>query len=233
MAASAHSGGVVLAVRRIRSSAAMPRPARTGVRPYVVIRVSWLAISSRDLGMRLGTAASLAGIHINVTVSMKNVAMAAQPTVIPAFSEKSATIGIEAKSTKRNRSQMTIVRRRSNRSAITPANGPRMSAGSSRTAITEPKARPFAASPLTCADANVAVASRPSQSPRDATPVTTHNRRNGRIRRTDRSALKPDRSTWADDELADDVPLRPSAPSSRGFASMTVVPPPAGLPITL
>ena len=36
------------------------------------------------------------------------------------------------------------------------------------------------------------VASRPSQSPSDDTPSTSHSRRNGRIRRTDRSALKPD-----------------------------------------
>jgi hypothetical protein len=49
--------------------------------PYVVIRVSWLEISIRDLGMRLGTAASLAGIQISVTASPTNVAIAAQATV--------------------------------------------------------------------------------------------------------------------------------------------------------
>jgi hypothetical protein len=47
---------------------------------------------------------------------------------------------------------------------------------------------------------------------------------------TERSALKPDKSTWAADELFVDAPERPlSLPlSSREFASMSLVLPPAG-----
>ncbi|GAA1362319.1 hypothetical protein GCM10009661_09060 [Catellatospora chokoriensis] len=63
--------------------------------------------------------------------------------------------------------------------------------------MTEPKARPFAASPDTCAEANVAVASRPSQSPSEATLSTNHRRRNGRMRRIARSSAPPLRSAWA------------------------------------
>jgi hypothetical protein len=61
--------------------------------------------------------------------------------------------------------------------------------------------------------------------------VTIQSRRNARIRSTERSALNPDSSTWADDELFADAPERP-APlplSSRGFASMALVPPRAGI----
>ena len=63
--------------------------------PYVVISVSWLETSSRAGGIRLGTAASLAGIQISVTVSPMKVAMAAQATVSPPESPKSGTSGIE------------------------------------------------------------------------------------------------------------------------------------------
>src|SRR5690242_21507548 len=57
------------------------RAARIGVMPYVVTRVSWLETSIRLFGMRLGTAASLAGIQIRVMVSPTKVAMAAHATV--------------------------------------------------------------------------------------------------------------------------------------------------------
>ena len=43
---------------------------------------------------------------------------------------------------------MTIVKRRSNRSASTPATGPSTSAGSSRIAITPPNAAPLAVLPV-------------------------------------------------------------------------------------
>ena len=71
--------------------------------------VSWLETSSRARGIRLGTAASLAGIQISVIVSMRNVATAAQPTTRPPLTPESATSGIEANRTNRNRSQMTMV----------------------------------------------------------------------------------------------------------------------------
>jgi hypothetical protein len=93
---------------------------------------------------------------------------------------------------------MTIVYRRSNRSAMTPAIGPRNSAGSRRMAIVPPNTAPCAALPLTCDEANRAVASRPIQSPNDAAPSTSHSRRNGRMRSTDRSAAVMERSTGAE-----------------------------------
>src|SRR5262249_15869662 len=62
---------------------------------------------------------------------------------------KSAKSGMEAKSTNLDRSQTTMVNRRSNRSAMTPAIGPSTSAGSSRTAITPPNAPPLAGGVLT------------------------------------------------------------------------------------
>jgi hypothetical protein len=69
--------------------------ARIGVIPYVVTRVSWLLISMRDFGIRLGTAASLAGIQISVIVSPMKVAMVAQATMTPGEAPTSATTGIE------------------------------------------------------------------------------------------------------------------------------------------
>jgi hypothetical protein len=74
-----------------------------------VAKVSWLEASRRALGIRLGTAASLAGSQISVMLSITKMAMAAHPTVTAASSEKSPTVGIEAKSRKRSRSQTTIV----------------------------------------------------------------------------------------------------------------------------
>src|SRR6266540_1498518 len=89
--------------------------AATGVRPYVVARVSWLAVSRRARGNRLGTAASLAGTHSIAIDSMMNVAMAVQLTTSAGLDSSRADAGIEAKNTKRTRSQTTIVYRRSNR----------------------------------------------------------------------------------------------------------------------
>ncbi len=63
--------------------------------PYVVTSVSWLEISIRDLGMRFGTAASLAGIQIKVIVSPTNVAIVAQVTVTAAEAPNNGTTGIE------------------------------------------------------------------------------------------------------------------------------------------
>jgi hypothetical protein len=83
---------------------------------------------------------------------------------------------------------MTIVQRLSNRSASTPAIGPSTSAGSSRMAITPPKAAPFAVLPCTWEAAKTEVASRPSQSPKEAAPSTIQSRRNGWMRSTDRMA---------------------------------------------
>src|SRR5512132_4360588 len=91
------------------------RAAATGVRPYVVASVSWLAVSSRARGSRLGTAASFAGVHSIATDSMTNVAIAVQLTISAGLDSTSADAGIEAKNTKRMRSQTTIVYRRSNR----------------------------------------------------------------------------------------------------------------------
>ena len=72
-----------------------------------------------------------------------------------------------------------------------------MSAGSIRTAITPPNAAPLAPEPVTWAEAKIALASRPSQSPSEDTPRTSQSRRNGRIRSSAFSPASPDRSTCA------------------------------------
>jgi hypothetical protein len=63
--------------------------------PYVVIRVSWFDTSSRLRGIRLGTAASLAGIHMRVTVSPMKVANTVHATMSAPESLKIATTGME------------------------------------------------------------------------------------------------------------------------------------------
>jgi hypothetical protein len=116
------------------------------------------------------------------------VAIAAQPTTTGPLAPSNATSGIEAKSRNRSTSQMTMVQRRSKRSANTPAIGPSTSAGSSRMAITPPKAAPWAVLPSTWEAAKTDVASRPNQSPKEAAPSTIQSRRNGVIRSTERMA---------------------------------------------
>src|SRR3954447_4747072 len=131
----------------------------TGVIPYVVARVSWFAASSRARGIRFGTAASLAGVHIIAAASMTKVATPVQASTSFGSSRITAAAGIEADMTNRTTSATTIVYRRSNRSANTPATGPSTSAGSSRTAITEPNAAPLAVELVNWAAAKVEVAS--------------------------------------------------------------------------
>jgi hypothetical protein len=174
-------------------------PASTGVAPYVVASVSWLADSRRPRGSRLGTEASFAGPHAICSVSIANVATAAQPTTSRESLVMSVIPGIDANSRKRPMSQTTIVYRRSQRSATTPASGPMIRAGSMRTATTDPNAAPLAAEPLTCWLAKIDEASRPSQSPREESPSTSHSRRNGRMRRIALSPAAPDRSTGDSD----------------------------------
>ncbi|OLE21584.1 MAG: hypothetical protein AUG44_27140 [Actinobacteria bacterium 13_1_20CM_3_71_11] len=159
--------------------------------------MSWLARSRRARGSRLGTEASFAGPHAICIASMTNVATVAQPTMIFASLVSSVIPGIEANMTNRVRSETTIVYRRSHRSATTPASGPRMSAGSIRTATTDPNASPLAADPLTLFDAKIALASRPSQSPIEDRPRTSHSRRNARIRHSAFRLSNPDSSTPA------------------------------------
>jgi hypothetical protein len=55
-----------------------------------------LETSIRDFGIRLGTAASFAGIQIRESVSPTNVAIVAQVTVTAGEAPSSGTIGIEA-----------------------------------------------------------------------------------------------------------------------------------------
>ena len=117
----------VISARPANSAAA------TGAEPYVVNRLSWLAVSSRSRGTRLGTVASLAGIHIRLQTSMRNVATNSQVRV--------PTSGIERNSANRQTSQTTIVQRRSSRSATTPATGPTRMAGASRRMKTPATAR--------------------------------------------------------------------------------------------
>ncbi|GAA2713906.1 hypothetical protein GCM10010429_33090 [Micromonospora olivasterospora] len=51
--------------------------------------------------------------------------------------------------------------------------------------------------PCTWDAAKTDVASRPSQSPKEAAPSTSHSRRNGRMRSTERIAAAPERSAAA------------------------------------
>src|SRR5215467_9210440 len=80
-----------------------------GATPYVVASVSWLAFSRRSRGIRFGTDESFAGAHTIWSVSMMNVAIAAQPTTTFVLSVANATVGIDANSTNRLTSQKTIV----------------------------------------------------------------------------------------------------------------------------
>ena len=117
------------------------RPAKiaaaTGAEPYVVKRLSWLAASSRSRGTRFGIVASLAGIQNRLATSIRNVATNSHHRV--------PTSGIDRNSANRATSQMTIVQRRSSRSATTPAIGPRTTAGASRRMNTAAMARLAAA----------------------------------------------------------------------------------------
>lgn len=71
--------------------------------------MSWLAISRRAFGIRLGTAASLAGIQMSVMVSIRKMAIAAQATVSAPLTPNIGSSGIEANRTNLSRSQMTMV----------------------------------------------------------------------------------------------------------------------------
>ena len=113
------------------------RAASTGVIPYVVTRLTWLAASSWSRRTRLGTDASLAGIQNRLAHSIRNDATNSHHSV--------PTSGIEANSTNRVRSAATIILRRSKRSANAPASGPKTTAGSSRTTRTPPRAKLAAA----------------------------------------------------------------------------------------
>src|SRR2546423_12122057 len=91
---------------RAKSSAAI------GAVPYVVMSESWFAASSRRRSTRFGTDASLAGIQNRLTDSIRNDAPNSQG------SEWNAAI--DTNSEHRITSQMTMVLRRSNRSAKAP-----------------------------------------------------------------------------------------------------------------
>ncbi len=113
--------------------------AATGAEPYVAMSVSWLAPSSCSRGTRFGTEASLAGIQNRLTVSMKNEATSRYSSEVSLLATDPTT-GIDRNSEKRSKSQTTIVRRRSQRSAKAPARGPNRTAGSRRNTRTPPVA---------------------------------------------------------------------------------------------
>ncbi len=137
---SARSTAAICGTGLSRMPVSSARPAKiaaaTGAEPYVVKRLSWLAVSSRSRGTRFGTVASLAGIQIRLATSMRNVATNSHHRV--------PTSGIDRNSANRARSQTTMVSRRSSRSATTPASGPMTMAGASRRMNTPAMAR-FAA----------------------------------------------------------------------------------------
>src|SRR3954464_14609168 len=108
------------------------RTEATGAVPYVVINDSWFAASSLRRSTRFGTEASFAGIQNKLTDSIRKDAANNQAS--------EWNTAMETTKEQRSRSQTTIVFRRSNRSAKAPANGPKMTAGSSRKKKTPPMA---------------------------------------------------------------------------------------------
>jgi hypothetical protein len=102
--------------------------AATTPNPYVVTRLSWLAVSRRSFGTRLGMDASLAGIQNRLLHSIRKDATNSHQSV--------SINGMETKSPKRRKSVTIIVVRRSKRSANAPAIGPNTSAGINRTKST-------------------------------------------------------------------------------------------------
>ena len=175
--------------------------------PYVVIRVSWLAISSRARGIRLGTAASFAGIQISVIVSMQEGGDRRPADHRRPLSEKSATSGIE-----REQDEPQQVADDHRVAAVQPVGehaGDRAEDqrgqqpdGDDR----QPNASPSPASPLTWAEAKMAVASRPSQSPKEATPEHQPEPAERPDPQHRAQRVKPDRSTWAARDDRADVP---------------------------
>ncbi len=154
--------------------------APSGAEPYVVIRLSVFAAASRRAGTRFGTLASLAGFQNRLTHSIRSDAMSSQVSV--------PTNGMDRNNPNRRMSATTIVNRRSSRSATTPANGPRISAGSSRTISTEPMANALSEKLARNELARAVVASRPIQSPRLDRASASQSRRNCAIRRTARKS---------------------------------------------
>ena len=119
----------------------------------MVARNSWLAAPSRSRGTRLGTEASLAGIHTRLTHSISTVATNSQVSV--------PTRGIESISPNRRTSPTTRVTRRSSRSARMPPSGPATSAGSSRSSRTAAIAKFCWRYPVASAPAIAVVARKP------------------------------------------------------------------------
>src|SRR5688572_7007630 len=126
-----------------------------------------------------GTAASFAGIQKRLNASIRNCATNSQTRL--------STIGIDAKSEKRMTSVTTIVLRRSHRSAMAPARGPRTIAGSNRNSRTPPRAKLAAANPSTSEVAVAVIARSPSQSPKLDSDIDSHSLRKSRTRSTARS----------------------------------------------
>ncbi len=122
------------------------------------MRLSWLAASSWLRGTRFGTDASLAGIQNRLTASMRKLATSRYSS--------DPDSGMLTNRLNRSRSQSTIVRRRSHRSAKAPASGPSSTAGSSRKTRTPPVAYAFWLNPSTSWAASAVVARKPSQSPK-------------------------------------------------------------------
>ena len=103
------------------------------------MRLSWLADSIWSRRTRLGTDASLAGIQNRLTHSIRKLATSSQTRVCRVSTTRCAS-GIVRNSPNRTKSEMTMVMRRSNRSANAPASGPSTIAGSSFTTRTPPSA---------------------------------------------------------------------------------------------
>src|SRR4051794_26125543 len=141
-----------------------------------------------------GTAASFAGIQNRLNASMRNWATNSHTRL--------STSGIDANRVNRMMSVITIVLRRSNRSAKAPASGPSTIAGSRRKSSTPPRAKLAAANPSTRDVAVAVIARNPNQSPKLDSDIDSQSLRKSLTRSTARS-LAP----------------RPTAPRTSGWAS--------------
>jgi len=145
------------------------RAAPSGNVAYAATRPSELAEASWSDSTRLGTDASFAGLHMSVSISIRNE--------ITTSSTRSWKNGNSASRTARPMSHVTITLRRSHRSISAPPTGASTKPGSIRAIIT----RPIPVPPDTDW-ARARMASSPIQSPRLEENCAANSRKNGPLR---------------------------------------------------
>src|ERR1700736_1223626 len=137
--------------------------------PYADASDAELAAASLSCGTRLGTDASLAGVHIKVSNSSRTDARNRPYTV--------CTNGRIANVSPRPMSHTTRSRLRSHRSSTDVANAPKKKPGMRRADRTTPTATSLL--DFVAAPASETTARKPSQSPNEDTHWAVNNRRYG------------------------------------------------------